>query len=63
MYRNVIKVKYNLSTNVNIIQLIAEDVNLKVYQVQNISKGNFVKYNIRITLFIVVNLEGSVLLD
>jgi hypothetical protein len=63
MYRNVIKVKYNLSTNVNIIQLIAEDVSLKVYQVQNISKGNFVKYNIRITLFIVVNLEGSVLLD
>ena len=63
MNRNVIKIKYNLSINVNIIQLIAEDVSLKVYQVQNISKGNFVKYNIRITLFIVVNLEGSVLLD
>lgn len=63
MNRNVIKIKYNLSTNVNIIQLIAEDVNLKVYQVQNILKGNFVKYNIRITLFIVVNLDDSVLLD
>jgi len=63
MNRNVIKIKYNLSTNVNIIQLIAEDVNLKVYQVQNILKGNFAKYTIRITLFIVVNLEDSVLLD
>jgi len=63
MNRNVIKIKYNLSINVNIIQLIAEDVNLKVYQVQNILKGNFVKYNIRITLFIVVNLDDSVLLD
>ena len=41
MNRNVIKIKYNLSINVNIIQLIAEDVNLKVVQVQNISKGNF----------------------
>lgn len=40
MDTKVIKIKYNLSTNINIIQLIAEDVNLKVYQVQNISKGN-----------------------
>jgi hypothetical protein len=63
MNRNVIKIKYDLSTNVNIIQLIAEDVNLKVFQVQNISKGNFVRYNIRITLYIVVNLDDSVLLD
>ena len=63
MDRNVIKIKYNLSTNVNIIQLIAEDVSLKVYQVQNIPKGNFVKYNIRIILFIVLNLDDSGLLD